>query len=339
MINTLKQFEGWVTRLKQNEFRFATLKLTLFYVFSTACILLVSSVAVLVIFAPPDTEVPFLPEVERVEVEHDEFSLFEIREHLSSVIFLVDVFVLLVVSILSYFFARSTLRPIQLVHEQQRQFMSDVAHELRTPLSVMRSGAETMLRKQQDSKAYQEFVSDVGEESRRLTRLTDQLLQLLRAGVTTKNSIVPQDISTLVRKQGQYFQAYAKEHQVELKTEISEGVSATIDADGMVEVVQNLIKNAIDYNHPGGIVTLTLKETADTVVFACQDTGKGIPAEKQEEIFGRFTKLDTARVQGESTGAGLGLAIVKAIVERHRGELSVVSAVGAGTTISVILPK
>lgn len=341
MINILKPLEAWATRLKNNEFQWATLKLTFYYVLSTAVILVVSSAAVLVIFAPPETEVPFRPEtVQKVAIEHSDWSVYEVREHLEVVIFIVDVCILWMISVLSYFFARKTLSPIQIMHENQRQFLGDVAHELRTPLSVLQAGADSTLRKERSSQEYQSFVVDVQSEARRLTRLTDQFLQLLRTGDnTTENDFTRENISRIVENQIRQFTSYATEHTVRIQSNISDDVYGVTSRDHLMEVLQNLLKNAIDYNIQNGSVAISLTDLETTVVIEVSDTGVGIPAQKLDTVFGRFVKSDHARTHTTTNGAGLGLAIVRELVNKLGGTSALSSTIGAGTTVTLTLPK
>ncbi len=338
MNNILKQSEAWGIALKQDKFRFATLKLTFFYVLSTAAILFFSSVAILLIFAPPETEIPFAPDAIEMEVEHDDWSAYELREHLSMVIFLVDTLVLLVVASISYSFARRTLSPIKEMQETQAQFMSDTAHELRTPLSVMQIGADTMLRRERSADEYQDFITDVQVEAGRLTRLSNQLLHLLKSDDIELAQSSRINISNLITTEVKRFAAYAKEYGVSLISQVPTDIIIETNADSLIEVLQNLLKNAIDYNRKDGTVTISTESKNDSVKITVQDTGIGIPAKQQEIIFNRFTKVDSARTQNEKSGAGLGLAIVKSLVEKLNGTIHMDSTEYIGTTITISLP-
>jgi len=325
--------------LWHNEFDRATIKLTFYYVLSTAVILFVSSVAVLVIFAPPETEIPFVPESsEQIEIEHDDWSLYEVSEHLAFVIFIVDVTVLFFVSIVSYFFAQRTLLPIKKTSEKHRQFMADVAHELRTPLSVLQSGADTMLRKDRDACAYKTFVTDVQEESSRLTRTTNQLLQLLKTGSVKSLKIVTVAVSDVLQKEVRRFDPYARERGVVLTSNISPAITINSDQDALIEIVQNLLKNAVDYSNKNDTVTVSLKEHDASVEIIIADTGVGIEEEQQVRIFDRFHKISSARTQDKHSGAGLGLAIVHALVTRLGGHIVLQSELQVGTKVTVTLP-
>lgn len=339
MINISKLLEGLAISLSRDKFLLATLKLTIFYVFSTAIILFVSSVAMLFIFAPKEIEIPFQDEVVEVEVEHSEWSVDEIREHLVSVVMIVDFVVLFFVSIFSYYFARKTLLPIKKMHEEQKQFMSDVAHELRTPLSVMQAGADTLLKKKRTTSEYEEFIIDIQEETGRLTRLSNQLLQLLRSEHVQKKITKQFNLSNLITVETRRFQSYAKECKITVVGNISPAILLDTDADSFIEITQNLLKNAIDYNKQDGLVTIKLSENNLNVILEIVDTGIGIPTEMQTTIFNRFVKVDNARTQTASSGAGLGLAIVSTLVSKLGGKITLKSELNVGTTIIVTLPK
>jgi len=339
MINILKLFEAWATRFKNNKFDRATLKLTWYYVLSTAVILLVSSIAVLGIFSPPETDAPFRPEpLERVELEHDDWSLYEVREHLALVILFVDILILLVVSAFAYVFARRTLAPIEDLYEQQVQFLGNVAHELRTPLSVMQAGADTTLRKERTTNEYRSFVLDVQSETTRLTRLTNQLLHLLRTDHLQTPVRTEEDLSAIITGVVRQFTPYAKAHRVELTNNSSSAVSVNTNRDSLIEVLQNLIKNAIDYNKPNGTVTVSLTHSHTVTTITIRDTGIGIPTEQQDAVFGRFIKSNQARTHTATSGSGLGLAIVKELVDTLDGTISLTSTLNIGTTVTLTLP-
>ena len=337
MKHIFQQFVAWATNLQQSEFERAAIKLTLYYVAGTFLILVVSSAALLFLYTPAEP-VAMVVDGQEFEQEHDEWGMEEFREHLLGVIVVIDLMILLVVSGFAYMLARRTLRPIKYNQERQLAFMGTVAHELRTPLSVMRAGSDTMLRKDRSAADYKDFIHDVNEESERLTRLSNQLLQLLK-GVSTHTELAMCDVSQLVEKEVSWMQSYAKTRNVELHTDVQPHITLTADRDGLVQVLQNLLKNAIDYNRVEGQVRVTLKQIDSHVVqLIVQDTGVGIPADKHVAVFERFETLNAARTQGVDTGAGLGLSIVKEIIEAHSGTVAVASTPGSGTTITVSLP-
>lgn len=332
MNTILKQFAGLATSLTKSEFDRAALRLTGSYVFGLAVVLSVSSLAIY--FLAIDF-IPLTPQ--GAEIPHAEFSPYEFREHLVSVMFLVDSLVLVIATIVAYGFARRTLRPIEQNYLQQQRFVSDVAHELRTPLAVIKAGTQVLLLHDRPISEYRAFLQDLEEETDRLTRLTNDLLGTLKF-VHKKDTVefLPINFSQLVSKQMQGFVVYAKEHAVTINAEIEPDMLVVGQSDDLIRVIQNLLKNAIDYNRPGGTVMVTVSATDKLVRFVITDTGIGIEPQDQIRIFDRFYKIDRARTPH---GSGLGLAIVKEIVSKHEGTITIKSTSGVGSMFTVELPK
>lgn len=341
MNTILKQFVEWGTSLRKSEFERATLRLTLYYALGVGVILLVSSGAIffLVSSAFPTPEIQNETQDREVEIPHEEFSLLEFREHLIDTLVLVDISVLVIVTILAYFFARKTLRPIETLYRAQERFVADVAHELRTPLAVVKAGSETLLRKERTGEEYRIFIKETEEETNRLIRLSNELLVLLSQNHVQKKVFERMTLLECVRNQVAHFASYAEQAQVMLTC--SGDVSAVMEgvSDSIVRMCQNLIKNAIDYTIPKGSVHVSVVAEKDKVILLVKDTGVGITPENQDKIFDRFYKVDSARTKGVYSGAGLGLAIVEDIVRSHQGQVSIESSVGVGTTVKVVFPK
>jgi len=270
------------------------------------------------------------------DIPHSEFSLIEFSEHLINIIVLVDLMILFIATIFSYFFARRTLQPIETIYRQQEQFVGDVAHELRTPLAVLKAGSEAILLKEHHSTEYISFIKELEEETDRLTRLSNELLFILKQSVNQTPQFSTVDLNQLVAEQVKFFQPYAEERNITLmsNTHINGLISGV--PNNLVQLIQNLLKNAIDYNQAQGTVTISLTETDQTINLLVQDTGVGIAPEDQAKIFNRFYKTDSSRSQ---SGTGLGLSIVDSIVKAHQGKISISSTLGAGTTITVSFPR
>lgn len=343
MTDTLKQFVEWVTASNQSEFTKARLRLTAYYVVSTFFILFVSSIAILVLFTPtvppqiPATTLPYFTDSDTVAV-HESWSLVEFREHLPSVLAVADMVVLIFVSMLSYFFAGRTLRPIEETYRRQEQFVGDVAHELRTPLSVMKAGGSAILRKDHTTHEYRTYITDMNEEVDRLTRLTNQLLLLLSAQTPKEATHISVDVSDLATRVVKRYQGYAEEHGVVLTVEAQSGVSVAVSSDDLTQILQNLIKNAIDYNRKGGTVVVSIQSTQRKAEIVVADTGIGMEPAVVPRVFDRFYKADTARSQDATSGTGLGLSVVSELVQTHGGTIDIASAPGEGTTIALTFP-
>ncbi len=340
MNNILKQFAAWGMSLKYNEFERAAVRLTFSYVFGVFVILLISSAAIFLLFDP--TFGSLSVEDNSVGLESgflfEEFSFHEFGEHLIDVLLIVNISILVVATAFAYLLARRTLRPIEIIYRQQERFVGDVAHELRTPLAVLKAGSESILLRDHSSREYITFIKELEEETDRLTRLSNELLFLLKHKTIRVESFVMVDLTALLKKQVSNFQPYALQNHVTLVLEVGPTPKVLGLPDSLIRVCQNLIKNAIDYNKHDGLVSVTLTEEGDNVFLVVKDTGIGIAMAEQENIFNRFYKVDTSRTQSQA-GTGLGLAIVQDIVKAHGGSIKIQSIFGEGTSIIVRLPK
>lgn len=331
MKHILKQFGAWATSFKQSEFEVASVKLALWHSLGILIVLTISSVLVIALYSP--SRMAAVP-----EPEHSEFSSYELREHLVQVVVLVDLATLLVVMIFSYMDARRTLRPIEVLYRTQERFLGDVAHELRTPLTVMKTGAETLLRQERTVDTYTSYISDSLEEINRMAEMVNNLLFLLRQKEVGAGEYTVIDLAEVVQKQITLFEPYAATHGVTLQATLTTaqvtGVSASLH-----RLIQNLLKNAIDYNVLDGTVSVVITVVGATVVCTVTDTGIGIATEDTGRVYDRFYRVDKARTTNDKTGTGLGLSIVKAIVDTHQGTIELQSTEGVGTTVTVVLPR
>lgn len=330
MKHILKQFVAWVTSFKQSEFERASLKLALWHTLGIFVVLAISSILVVTLYAVSDSE-------RMPEPSHSELSVYELREHLAEVVIMVDLVALVVVLFFSYFDARRTLRPIEVLYRTQGRFLGDVAHELRTPLTVMKAGTESLLKQTRTPEEYVAYLTDAHEEINRMTSLVNDLLSLLRYKKVDTLTLEPVDLTAVVEAQAKNFVSYAATQFVSIETKTSPAVIKG-DKQSLHRLVQNLLKNAIDYNRKEGKVTVTTGVVGKRIVLCVADTGIGISAANQAHLFDRFYRVDTARVTDAHAGAGLGLSIVKAIVEAHQATIEVESEVGKGTAITVSFP-
>ncbi len=222
--------------------------------------------------------------------------------------------------------------------EEVRRFTADAAHELRTPLAIMRSEAEIALRFPRDSDEYRRVIMSMLEETTHLSHLAEQLLFLCRedAGLRTGTfEVVP--LSEILDDVTEQMQLAGRAKNVEIESDIARDLLVNGDLQGLRRLFLNLIDNAIKYTFTGGTVNVVCAQLNGYIEIAVEDTGCGIPAECLPFIFDRFYRVDSARTH-EVTGTGLGLAICRSIVEAHRGTIECRSTVGIGTRFRVILP-
>lgn len=220
----------------------------------------------------------------------------------------------------------------------RREFTANVSHELKTPLHAISGYAELLSAGMVKPEDMPRFAGNIYTEAQRLILLVEDIIRLSQldegaAGMGREQV----NLAQLVRETVSSLDSVAAEAQVTVETEL-ENVSVNGIEQLLSGVVYNLTDNAIKYNHPGGTVTIRLRERGEQAILQVADTGVGIPEESRERIFERFYRVDKSRSK-EVGGTGLGLSIVKHAVMIHRGTIHVDSTLGKGTTITVTLPK
>ncbi|MCL4871128.1 MAG: HAMP domain-containing protein [Anaerolineae bacterium] len=218
----------------------------------------------------------------------------------------------------------------------RRQMTADIAHELRTPLSLILGHAEAL--QEGVLPPTPETFAIIHDEARRLNRLVDDLrtLSLVDAGELPLR-LRPSSSQEILTSAAASFRPYATSKQVELLTEIEPDLpDLLVDPDRMAQVVGNLLANALRYTPERGRVVLRAHRHPEGVQWQVQDSGPGIAPEQLPHLFDRFYKADKARERGEA-GSGLGLAIARSLVEAHRGRLWAESQPGYGATFCILL--
>ena len=215
----------------------------------------------------------------------------------------------------------------------RRDFVANVSHEFKTPLTAIQGFAETLLGGALDDKANRErFVEIIREHARRLARLTDDLLKLSRieAG-RLELELRSIRVEALVNGCVETARFKAEAKGLRIHVDLPNGIPSVL-ADGaqLGEVLQNLLDNALQYTPPGGQIDVSATSNGQGVTFTVADTGIGIPESELARIFERFYRVDSARSR-EAGGTGLGIAIARHIVEAHGGRIWVESAVGQGS--------
>jgi len=227
----------------------------------------------------------------------------------------------------------SEIRRLEMV---RRDFVANASHELKTPLTAMRGFAETLLEDDPPEDLRQDFLESIRSNTLRLQNLVDDLLDLSRlesGGWVAQREAV--DVRALVEDFWDDFQARASGR--DLQFGLSGDAVAFADEQGLGQVVQNLVDNAIQYTPDGGRIAVEIREDGPTARIEVKDTGIGIPTAALPRVFERFFRVDPARSRAEG-GTGLGLAIVRHLVEAMGGEVWAESELGQGTTIVVSLP-
>jgi heavy metal sensor kinase len=223
---------------------------------------------------------------------------------------------------------------------RQRRFVSDASHELRTPVAVIRSKTDLALQQPGELDEYLILLRQINGESERLGHLISDLLVLARAdeGKTQfEMELVP--LHLLAEAVVANAEPLALERGVELRVEAAEPVVVRGDEARLIQVIMNLLDNAIRYTNAGGSVVLSIACTPEGAMLTVRDTGIGIQPEHLPHIFDRFYRVDSARTHKAEGNNGLGLAIVTWIVRVHHGTIDVESQPGHGSTFTVTLPR
>jgi heavy metal sensor kinase len=228
---------------------------------------------------------------------------------------------------------------LQQSFEEIRRFTGDAAHELRTPLAVMRNAAEVALRLPRDSEQYRTVLEEMLEEVERLTRLSEELLFLCREDARlvpmTRESV---RLDELVQEVADHLRVVAVEKRQTIAVDFPGPCTVLGNAELLRRLLFNLLDNAIKYTKDGGSISVQGAFLSDKVRVVVADNGIGIAAEHIPHIFDRFYRVDPARGREATEGIGLGLAICRSIVESHGGCIEVESDVGRGTQVTFTLP-
>lgn len=235
----------------------------------------------------------------------------------------------------------SDVTKVKMAERMRADFVANASHELRTPLTSLIGFIETLQGPaKKDEKAMQRFLSIMDEEALRMVRVIDDLLSLSRIELDKHVSPTETvDMKDVIQGVGHSLEVALEEDQRTYSVVVEDNLPPVrADRDQIIQVMQNLVSNAIKYGHSGTDVLIRAQRTSPSEIrVEVSDKGDGIPSEHIPRLTERFYRVDTARSR-QMGGTGLGLAIVKHIIERHRGRLSIDSVLGKGTTISFTLP-
>lgn len=230
---------------------------------------------------------------------------------------------------------------LKMLEQMRKDFVANVSHELKTPITSIKGFSETLLDGAMNNKqTLESFLKIILTESDRLQSLIQELLDLSKMEQQGfKVAIQPFDLIATAQEAIEILQGKSHEKQIELKLEIENEV-LMIDGDiyRIKQVFINLINNAITYTPIGGQIIVMIKDENNQVMIKVKDSGIGMEKSEIPRIFERFYRVDKARSRN-SGGTGLGLAIVKHIIEAHQGNISVSSEVDKGTTFTILLRK
>ncbi len=223
-------------------------------------------------------------------------------------------------------------------NEMVGELVSNISHDLKTPLTVIRNSIYLLGRIKTQERLEQELTK-LNHQTERLQHLIDDMLTVSQLEHEVAPQFTPFDFSQLVQDVIQQLSVLAQTKKIRITTELAQGSHRILGVwDDLERMVVNLMENALNYTPEGGIVSVLVQPAGNNAIhLQIQDTGIGMSDEELSHIFERFYRADTAR-SSHTGGTGLGLAIVKRVVERHHGDIQVKSEIGQGTTFCITLP-
>ncbi len=229
-------------------------------------------------------------------------------------------------------------RELGALETTRRQFVSDVSHEIQSPLTSIKGFTQALMHKRMDEDSRMRLLGIIAEESNRLSRLSEDLLQLSALEYEhLKLSVSRYRLDEQLRDVVIALEPQWSSKSLDISLDADE-TPLSADRDKLNQLWMNLLGNAVKFTEAGGRVSIEIKDAGEFVTTTISDSGQGIPEDELGHIFKPFYKVDKARERSVQ-GNGIGLSIVKRIVDLHGGDIQVSSRLGVGTTISVRLPK
>ncbi|MFC5558661.1 sensor histidine kinase [Ureibacillus thermophilus] len=225
---------------------------------------------------------------------------------------------------------------IQQEDEKQKAFLATVSHELRTPISYIKGYSEAIQNQLLEGKEREEALELILREAIRMERMTNELLQLVRKE-QEEIEMLPIVLSETIRESVKLLEGQAKEKNIRMMQKLDENIIVQGDEEKLKQIFINVIENAIRYSNDNSQVTILCYESDHRAIVEIQDEGIGIPEEDLPRVTERFYRVNKARSRADGE-AGLGLSIVKQLVKQHDGTLSIKSALGEGTLVTISLP-
>ncbi len=247
--------------------------------------------------------------------------------------------VILITTFFTYIIARLALSPTRNALRSQKQFIGNIAHELRTPLSIAKTNMEVGLMAPSLPPDVQRTFQNTVDELDRMSEIINNLLSLSALTQPERVEFSDVDLGVVVENAMRKLRGLAESRRLEVELRLSERRAAWGNMTALEQIVMNLAKNAILYSNKDGRVTVTVEPVyPDFMELRVRDSGRGITRKDLFHIFEPYYRGDPSRQRGGSAGSGLGLTIVSELVKLHNGRITVRSAEGRGTTVTLLLP-
>ena len=246
--------------------------------------------------------------------------------------------VVAVTALFTYIIARIALGPTRNALQSQKQFIGNVAHELRTPLSVSKTNLEVALMTGSGDEDLKKYLVSTVEELDRISEIINNLLTLSASIRPERMEFSSVDLGAVVQEALRKLNALSEPKKLEMEARISERRAVWGNPAALEQIVMNILKNAVFYTGAGGRVLITVEPVhPDLISLTVRDSGRGIARKDLFRIFEPYFRADPSRARNAG-GSGLGLTIVSELVKLHNGKITVRSAEGRGTTVSLLIP-
>ena len=247
--------------------------------------------------------------------------------------------ILIFSSAAGYFLAGMTLRPIEEAMDEQKRFVADASHELKTPLTSLQTSIEVALRDKEITLKEALFtLSDSLSDIKNMTNLTSDLLSLTKYQQNGREFFGKVNLQDVIQSSIKKVSPLAKKKKIGIKI-ISKDSEIRGNKEGLEKLITILLDNAVKYTPEKGGIEVNSRKTGKYVTISVSDTGCGITKKDMPMIFERFYRSDISRSKIDASGFGLGLSIAKSIVDIHKGSITVESQLGKGSTFIVKLPS
>lgn len=228
------------------------------------------------------------------------------------------------------------LERLQIAFDAEKDLIANAAHELKTPLAVIRAECDISLMKERSGEEYAESLREVRTVTDTMLRQINGMLTLARLDADIlSTSFKPVSLNRCLENALQLVAPLAAKRNIRIVQEQRDEVSVSGDKDALTEAMTNLLENAVSYNHPQGSVIVGLQESDERIIFTVQDTGIGIPEQELDRVFHKFYRSEAVK---NIKGTGLGLSISKAVVLAHHGDIAVRNVESGGSCFTVTLP-
>lgn len=242
------------------------------------------------------------------------------------------------VAVAGYFFSGLALRPAEQAMQLTRRFVADAGHELNTPIAIIEASLEALTEILRENNVKEDLTEIIAKASARMSELASDLIFLARVENPISHYVIaPVSLKKLLEDVCEDFTTLAKNRNINFKLGSISELEVMGNLEFLRRMITNLASNALRYTDEGGTIVIWSEVEGRNLAIKVSDTGIGIPPESIDHVFDRFYRVDKARARAAG-GAGLGLSIVKAVVESHKGNITVTSELGRGSTFKVTIP-